>query len=701
MTCIKDDLERGVQILREETTSKDHLLKEACSCLNQTRQQNKALTAVKNKLHMRDAQASGRVITAVKRAVRVKEKADAAKSIVQLKPKGIYDEKTRSAVRELVSKCGVPVAKVGEAFQVVAESMDIPVKDKISSRTASRVMLEGRVGAKIQIVHNILEAKSKTRPIIFIGKANIRLAGYTISSDGTSHKHHNFESSHILMKSNLSTSTSTAVSEPSRFFLGIQSAINHTSESQLQGWKETLLDLYTTYNASPQGAEKPASLMEFTARMTGLNTDHAEDQKKLFCLMREWKLSCDWEVRGVAAMSAAVPSELISVLMEENEMKLAAAGGIVGWDGLSMEDQDARDREVCQAITIRFGKQVYDQLDADAKRQVDLFIWAGCCMHKEMNSVKGGNAAMMAYWSKHNLKGPICLMNRNNAAAAAAGPSAAQEQAEEVSQCGAVKAASLAGGIFNHKDDKKGQHETLQIYLESKLRMRIRFPDTSNNRYQSHCEAAAVLVVHLQTYIDFLIFVHDKKEARTFMNMEQNVLNALNDILTITELCVLVLYLLSISYPYMRVIWGPGKQNINVLDLGLLHEWVQTHCQNIINNSNLLLSPEASHETGSMDGLIWERPEAFYVIQSMAADLPHLHGATIAFFEGALQTWGRFSAEYQSGGMIASLSSAEKALAHMETTNDPNEGALGSFRVKSRDAPSMGLDQGNARSMYN
>ena len=54
------------------------------------------------------------------------------------------------------------------------------------------------------------------------------------------------------------------------------------------------------------------------------------------------------------------------------------------------------------------------------QREVDFLVWAGCCMYKEMNSVKGGNAALVAWWVEAGLLGPIKLMNKDNAAA---GPS--------------------------------------------------------------------------------------------------------------------------------------------------------------------------------------------------------------------------------------------------------------------------------------
>jgi len=46
-------------------------------------------------------------------------------------------------------------------------------------------------------------------------------------------------------------------------------------------------------------------------------------------------------------------------------------------------------------------------------------------MHKELNAVKGGNAAMTAWWKDNNIDGPIILMNRDNAAAVSIAPSGA------------------------------------------------------------------------------------------------------------------------------------------------------------------------------------------------------------------------------------------------------------------------------------
>ena len=82
-------------------------------------------------------------------------------------------------------------------------------------------------------------------------------------------------------------------------------------------------------------------------------------------------------------------------------------------------------------------------------------------MYKEMNSVKGGNTALVAWWVEAGLLGLIKLMNKDNVATAAASPSRACDRVEDVSQARGVKLASLAGAIFHHKDNKKGQQDTL------------------------------------------------------------------------------------------------------------------------------------------------------------------------------------------------------------------------------------------------
>ncbi|KAI0367582.1 hypothetical protein BV20DRAFT_949876 [Pilatotrama ljubarskyi] len=593
-----------------------------------------------------------------------------------LKENGVISERARHMIRELV-KLNVPVNNVSDVILAVAEAMGMDVQGSVHKRSVSRIVLEGLVAAKIQIVSELTHAE----------------AGVTISGDGTNHKNVNFESCNLYLNYD-----DTHV----RRFLGIHSAPNHTSEQQLAGWQARFQDLYDTYNRSPQGKAVPRDARELPCMVVGMTTDHANDQKKLHRLMKEWKMRCDRELRGERAVMLMLPEELSSLLHETSVKAITEAGDQTKWEATDDARKQEWSRTILQQLVDHLGKAEYDNVPEEEKRRASLFVSGFCCMHKELNAVKGGNARMVAAWAKLGLTPPLVLMNKENAAAAECGPSDAQDRAMEVSDSGGVKTTNLAGLIFRHKDDKKGQQDTFRIFFEasSAVGAAVHFPDTSNTRYQSHCEAAAELLVHLDLYIEFLAFVRDKKTKRTFNNLENNVYRALHDIPTLTELCALTLYSQSVSHPYLRQVRGHNAESSNHLDLGPLHTRVKAHLTRIIQAPGLLLAPDASYEHGTLDGKPWERPEAFYSVHRLARQLPDLEVILVEFFRGALDTWELFAAEFAPGGLISTLSSAERKRAWMRTTNDDNEGALGEFRVCARRAPSLTLHQHNARKMY-
>ena len=58
---------------------------------------------------------------------------------------------------------------------------------------------------------------------------------------------------------------------------------------------------------------------------------------------------------------------------------------------------------------------------------------------------------------------------------------AAEQRAHDTSSGGGVKLASLAGMIFNNKDDKVGQQDTHKQFFASRDVKVNKFPGTSNN----------------------------------------------------------------------------------------------------------------------------------------------------------------------------------------------------------------------------
>jgi hypothetical protein len=145
---------------------------------------------------------------------------------------------------------------------------------------------------------------------------------------------------------------------------------------------------------------------------------------------------------------------------------------------------------------------------------------------------------------------------------------------------------------------------------------------------------------------------------------------------------------------------GPGTEKVNMLELGPLHLKVQKHMEKIIRDPDILLPPHGSYASGSMDGKPWKDPEAINAIAHLAPSLPHLKPVLVAFFEGALMTWKRFTAEFQEGGLIDQASADEKEQAWMPPTNDVNEGALGALRSYLRKKPNTTMHYYNALAMF-
>ncbi|KDQ13894.1 hypothetical protein BOTBODRAFT_175306 [Botryobasidium botryosum FD-172 SS1] len=358
--------------------------------------------------------------------------------------------------------------------------------------------------------------------------------------------------------------------------------------------------------------------------------DHAEDQKKLCRILEDWKKLCKQERQGEAAFnSASIGDDIHAVLWEEIKCNICNAGGDMSWEALSDDEKRKCEDEAYWRVCACIGQEKIDAMTPEQRQYIKLFLWGGCCMHKEMNAVKGGNACMTAFWKVQGLVGPIKLVNKDNCAVAVSGDSVTKERVTEA-------------------DKKKGQQDALQIYMESIIGYMICFPNTSNTRYQALCKAAAELITKLDLYRQFLELVRNLKDKCTFTNMEKNVFDALFDVPTLTELCVLVLYSQSISHLYMRKVRGMLK---NLLDLAL-------------------------YETGVLDGKPWERPDVFYAVQRLAPQLPHLEGTLIAFLEGARDTWVHFTSEFEEGGKIASASTSEKRHAFMKPTNNDNEGVF-------------------------
>ncbi|KAG2126403.1 hypothetical protein BD769DRAFT_1668415 [Suillus cothurnatus] len=277
------------------------------------------------------------------------------------------------------------------------------VEGDISTCSIQHVLQEAEVAAEVPMVDEIMQVD-------------------------VAMEHLNYQSHHITYTADDSTGVTR--------FAGVQHEVNHTSKTQLQGWKDVIHEMCTMYNECMVGATAGVTdPRELVTKVKGMLTDHAEDQKKLIHLFREWKEVYEREVLQKG------------LLQLQEELK----------GGKHRPPKSKIDTHLKLAISFKIGQEQFSALTLPEKESVDFFIWAGCCMHKDLNAVKGGNTCMQAWWGHNGVDGPVLLMNCDNAAATSGGLFTAQAYAVHVSQGGAAKALALAGSVFRHKDDKKGQ----------------------------------------------------------------------------------------------------------------------------------------------------------------------------------------------------------------------------------------------------
>ncbi|KAJ7605696.1 hypothetical protein DFH06DRAFT_1020041 [Mycena polygramma] len=592
---------------------------------------------------------------------------------------GIFTEQSREMVRDLVG-FKVAAANMEGVIQTVAKGLGVALQDGISARQVPRIVEEGGIASDIQVASEIQAAKA-----------------FTISGDGTTIRHLNYEAKHV-------TYYKVGETTPVTRMLDTTSAPNHTSEEQLLGWQSTINSgLVDTYNASPLGQENPIDNDEFVTFMMGIGADHAPDQKKWKRLTNEWTTNAHKIMLGKHYLSNTELQSYLPEIKRRNDAKIQEAGGLDAWNALPEDEKTRRDLKVFRELCNHFGETEWQGLSPQERFDKASLVWCGCCMHKEMNSVKGGVQAMKLFWESIGGPVPVKLMNKaNDAAAANSAPgSKASEHATVASEGGAVKVTSLLGALFNHKDDKKGQQDTFKLYFEEFLGYTISCPDTSNTRFQCHCDCAVFIILYLTKILEFMMFVMYSKENIGLNHLEQNILKGLKCPSTLTELCVLALYAIAVSYPYMRVVRGQvNGVRPNALDLGPWHAKVIAFCDAVAANPDLILAPDASHKTGSLDGQPWEHADVFYMVQRMAKGLPHLRPCLVAFMTGAADTWRRFGEEYHEDGVIANLSPAARAKIYINPTNDHNEGALGRLRRAMRECANLSLTVHNAKSKY-
>ncbi|KAK7007245.1 hypothetical protein R3P38DRAFT_2554211, partial [Favolaschia claudopus] len=199
---------------------------ESSSLRAEVASQKSARSVASQKMHAM-AQKIRRIPSRIDTAV---EKAATREEITRLfsftlKEDGVIPDSARDMINNLVALDGVRPNKVVSVLRRIAEKLGITVVGNASDRSIRRIVKEGGVASTLQFFEAVGTAK-----------------GVTLSSDGTTHKNINLESHRAtVIDQNNNKKT---------FFLGIGMAINHTSETQLEGWLELIEAAYQVYKTS-------------------------------------------------------------------------------------------------------------------------------------------------------------------------------------------------------------------------------------------------------------------------------------------------------------------------------------------------------------------------------------------------------------------------------------------------------------------
>ena len=231
--------------------------------------------------------------------------------------------------------------------------------------------------------------------------------------------------------------------------------------------------------------------------------------------------------------------------------------------------------------------------------------------------------------------------------------------------------------------------------MEVNVGHRVPYPDVSNTRYGSHGEAAGTITSFYNHFLLFMESVRDGKQKPGETNIEKNFTNALKDPATLTELCVLALYNVNVSRPFMQYV----RSHDNILELENFFQKKADFLQSVINNPWLWVSQDFSHQVSSLNGQKLDKwcSKVMESARNFAPQLQDLENAILAFVKGARDTFvDKFSDEFKKGGDIDKMTPEERRALFFSSTNDINMGSLGCWRLGQRRRPAETLHKFNA-----
>ncbi|KAJ7311690.1 hypothetical protein DFH08DRAFT_822457 [Mycena albidolilacea] len=465
--------------------------------------------------------------------------------------------------------------------------------------------------------------------------------------------------------------------------LSLTSTVAHSSETQLENLKKQIRNIADIYRRSPLGQQSALNfeVHDFLRVWKGGNGDHAPNVK-FYRLGSEWKRESSRILLGYNELQHMEPAKLVDIIRDILKSNLHEVGGEVQWAKLSDQEKNTRTKSSMDTLAFHLGEEVFETLPEKCKQEIELFFWAGCSMHKELNCCKAFDDGMKKFYNDHpELDQPVLLANKDN--------NVTIQLAEDTGESTAA-------------DDKKGLHDVYKNYFQPTIGAGVRFPDVSNTRYQSHGQGGARIITYLEEYHKFMVFVKDNKQKRTLNHLEENIVKSLHCPQTISQIVALVLFCMAVMHPYALHVRAPGTENFNMLNLGPCHASVKAHMKKLITDPGPLFSSSPdSYKTATLDGRPWSDTKAGDACIKQLLTLPHVRPLMVAGLKAAFECFEHFTMEFVEGGLTDTSTEAEQRKGNMPAHNCNNEGLLGGWCRFSRESPSTTVGHFTDRTMFN
>ncbi|KAF8802813.1 hypothetical protein BYT27DRAFT_7260748 [Phlegmacium glaucopus] len=467
---------------KELSGNSEHYAKELAYTCEQLKSSQSALKGSKSEVYNLK-QKCARAIAVKENAVqKARSQVLLEKSTLYLLKKGVYSEQTRNLVRILV-QAGVSAKNIMGVIKAVLGIAGITTVGNISPHTVAQIIREGYIAACIQLGFEL----DKTEAVTF-------------GSDGTGHKNLNYNSRYAHYKVRDADGEQAQVTH----FLGLQRSLDGSSEQAMRDWDDQLQKIFDIYNDSPLAKEQSSftHLINVYSKLAGMHADHCAKEKKDYDLMGKKKTEAVHQVLGKRRIIDDTNEELMPFFLSAHKEMVEKAGGEAAsdWNNLDESAQKEHKAAMLEKLTTYLGQDAFEKLSDKEKAIFKLFVWV-----------------------EHRLEPPVLLPNKFNeaiiqeAAKEDKNDSEAAQRAVKNSSQGGIKATKLAGDILNNKNDKSGHHDQFRTWWETNVGKKFTFPDTSNTRFQSHCEAAAALTLHHDKFVEYLKYAKDKKQRAHYV----------------------------------------------------------------------------------------------------------------------------------------------------------------------------------------